>query len=118
MLGDARVSVVLVVEPEEDGPSGPNAAALARRFAALHGEDADLDVLLLDEPLASEDAPRLGRSVDAVVAPAWVTEPGRGAVLAAALGVPLLDTAEDVGAWAAVLREEIEAVPVIAVPGW
>jgi hypothetical protein len=118
VLGDARVSVVLVVDPEEDGPSGPAAEILGRRFAAIHGEDADLDVLLLDDPLTPEDAPRLGRAVDAVLAPAGFTEPGRSVVLAAALGVPLLEGEEEVAAWAGVIDAEIAAVRVIEVPGW
>jgi GT2 family glycosyltransferase len=118
VLGDARVTVVLVVDPEEDGSSAAAAEALGRRFAAIHGDAADLDVLLLDEPLAPQDAPRLGRAVDAVVAPEGFTEPGRGVALAAALGVPLLAGAEDVAAWAGVLDAEIAAVRVIEVPGW
>lgn len=87
--GRSDVCLVLRHDARFDPPADVARAELAHAYSARFPDGDALDVLLLEEPLETADAPRVGRSVDAaLVLPSAAESPRRGWLLA--LGAELV----------------------------
>ncbi len=94
LLGRTDVCLCLRHDAELDGPQGRAIEALEHSFQRVIGPSSEFEVLLVDDELAAEDWPRLGRSVTCVLPlPSSSEEPRRE--LLEKLAAPVVSGARD-----------------------